>query len=48
VLVRELCTGHVAAQEIPELLRTAYALGTPPVDEVAQCLTRFYEEGIVR
>lgn len=48
VLVLELCTGNVAAQEIPELLRTAYALGTPPVDEVAQCLTRFYEEGIVR
>lgn len=48
VLVLELCTGEVRAQDIPELLRAAYDLSTSPTDEVAQCLTRFYEEGLVR
>ena len=48
VLVLELCTGDVPAGEIPELLRAAYDLSMPPTDEVAQCLTRFYEEGLVR
>jgi len=48
VLVLELCTGAVAAQEMPELLRAAYDMPTPPTAEVAQCLTRFYDEGLVR
>jgi hypothetical protein len=48
VLVLELCTGNVTAHEIPELLRAAYSLSTPPTEEVAQCLIRFYEEGLVR
>ena len=48
VLVLELCTGDVTAREIPELLRATYDLSMPPTEEVAQCLTRFYEEGLVR
>jgi len=48
VLVLEFCTGKVTAREIPELLRSAYDLSTPPTEEVAQCLARFYEEGLVR
>lgn len=48
VLVLEFCTGDVMAEEIPELLRAAYDLSTSPIEEVAQCLTRFYEEGLVR
>jgi hypothetical protein len=48
VLVLELCTGDVPAREIPELLRASFDLPTPPTDEVAQCLTRFYAEGLVR
>jgi hypothetical protein len=48
VLVLELCTGDVTAREIPELLRAAYDLSIPPTEEVGQCLTRFYDEGLVR
>jgi hypothetical protein len=48
VLVLELCTGNVPAREIPELLLASYDLPEPPTDEVAQCLSRFYAEGLVR
>jgi hypothetical protein len=48
VLVLELCNGQVAAGDIPGLVKTAYALPEAPTDEVADCLTKLDEEGLIR
>jgi len=48
VLVLEMCNGRLAAGEIPELLKEAYDLAEPPTEEVATCLTKLLEEGLVR
>jgi hypothetical protein len=47
VLVFELCDGTVPARDIPEMVREAYDLGSPPMSEVEECLTRFVDEGLV-
>jgi hypothetical protein len=48
VLVLEMCTGQVTAGEIPGLLKNAYDLAEPPTAEVAECLTKLLDEGLVR
>jgi hypothetical protein len=48
VLVLELCTGDIRAGELPALLQAAYGLTEPPTDEVAQCLGKLLDEGLVR
>ena len=48
VLVLELCNGQVAARDLPALLQDAYGLPEPPVNEVAECLEKLLEEGLVR
>ncbi len=48
VLVLELCTGTIAAGEIPTLLKRAYDLPDAPTSEVAECLARLLDEGLVR
>jgi hypothetical protein len=47
-IVLELCTGAVHASEMPAFLQQAYQLAAPPTDEVAECLTQLYTEGLVR
>ena len=47
VLVLEMCNGRLPAGQIPGLLKTAYDLAEPPTEEVAACLTKLQEEGLV-
>ena len=46
-LVFEFCTGENDAEAMPDLLKQAYELKAAPVDEVEECLTKLYEEGLV-
>ena len=46
-LVLEFCTGENDADEMPGFLKQAYELEAAPVDEVEECLTKLYEEGLV-
>jgi hypothetical protein len=48
VLVLELCNGDVTADEIPRLLEQAYDLAEPPTAEVAECLDKLRDEGLIR
>ena len=48
VLVLEMCNGNVKAEEIPGLLKTTYDLAEPPIAEVAECLARLSDEGLIR
>jgi hypothetical protein len=47
VLVFEMCDGKVTVGAIPDLLRAAYDLDAPPTAEVEQCLSKFFDEGLV-
>jgi hypothetical protein len=47
VLVLEMCNGQVHAAEIPRLLKAAYDLAEPPTEEVAVCLTKLLDEGLI-
>jgi len=46
-VVLELCNGRNAEGDLPELLRAAWDLPTPPVEEVADCLDVLRREGLV-
>ena len=46
-VVLELCNGQNAEAEIPELLRLAWDLPEPPVEEVADCLEGLRKEGLI-
>jgi len=46
-LVLELCTGENDADEMPSLLKDAYEMKEAPVDEIEECLTKLYDEGLV-
>ena len=48
VLVLEMCNGNVKADEIPRLLKQAYDLAEPPTAEVAECLDKLRDEGLIR
>jgi len=48
VLVLEMCNGSVTAGEIPGLLKEAYDLAEPPTAEVADCLEKLRDEGLIR
>ena len=48
VLVIELCDGATPAGDIPRLLKAAYELPAPPTAEVAECLTKLLDEGLIR
>ena len=48
VLVLEMCNGGVRADAIPRLLKNAYNLAEPPTSEVAECLTKLLDEGLIR
>ena len=42
-----LCTGKNCVSEMPELLRTAFALASPPVTETRDCLERLISENLI-
>ncbi len=46
-LILELCNDRNAEADLSELLRLAYDLPTPPVEEVAECLELLRKEGLV-
>jgi hypothetical protein len=46
-LVLELCNGRNAEADLPELLRLAWDLPVPPVEEVAECLETMRKEGLI-
>jgi Coenzyme PQQ synthesis protein D (PqqD) len=46
-VVLELCNGENAEADIPELVRLAWDLPEPPVDEVADCLEGLRKEGLI-
>jgi Coenzyme PQQ synthesis protein D (PqqD) len=46
-LVLELCNGRNADSDLPELLRLAWDLSEPPVEEVADCLEVLSKEGLI-
>ena len=43
----ELCTGTVKAADLPAMLQTAYALPERPEAEVAACLEKLFDEGLL-
>src|SRR5262245_36873643 len=47
VVLLELCTGTVKAGDLPAMLQAAYELPEPPVTEVATCLQKLFDEGLV-
>jgi hypothetical protein len=47
VLVLEMCNGRTSANQIPVLLKDAYDLAEVPTEEVATCLTKLLDEGLV-
>jgi len=46
-VVLELCNGKNAEADIPELLRLAWDLLEPPLEEVADCLEGLRKEGLI-
>jgi len=46
-LILELCNGSNAEANLPELLRLAWDLSEPPVEEVAECLETLRKEGLI-
>ena len=46
-VVLELCNGQVTAGELVALIQDAYGLPEPPVEEVADCVQRLIEEGLI-
>jgi hypothetical protein len=47
VVILELCNGQVSAGELVTLVQEAYSLPEPPTQEVAQCVQRLIEEGLI-
>jgi len=47
-LLLELCNGRNAEPELPELVRLAYDLSAPPIEEVVWCLETLRREGLIR
>ena len=46
-LLLELCNGRNAEAQLPELVRLAYDLSNPPIEEVTQCLDTLRSEGLI-
>jgi len=46
-ILLELCNSHNAESDLAELLRIAYDLPTPPVEEVMDCLEMLRKEGLI-
>jgi hypothetical protein len=46
-VVLELCNGRDTENDLPELLRLAWDLAVPPVEEVTECLESLRKEGLI-
>jgi hypothetical protein len=46
-MLLEICDGNLRADELPQLLASAFGLRELPRVEVAQCLERLLEEGLI-
>ena len=46
-VVLELCNGRNAEADLAELLRLAWDLPAPPVEDVAECLALLRKEGLI-
>jgi hypothetical protein len=46
-IVLELCNGRNSTMDIPELIRDAFDLSSPPVLEVKGCLEGLQREGLI-
>ncbi len=46
ILILELCDGENSVADIAGFLRDSYALPTPPLDEVRECVDNFVREGL--
>jgi hypothetical protein len=46
-LLLELCNGRNAEAQLPELVRLAYDLSNPPIEDVTQCLDTLRNEGLI-
>lgn len=47
VLVLELCNGEVAPDDMAELIKRAYQLPEPPLNDVREVLTQLKAEGLL-
>jgi hypothetical protein len=47
-ILLELCNGKSALSELPQLLREAFDLSSPPAAEVRECLDQLLREGLIR
>jgi hypothetical protein len=46
--VLELCDGQIPPDTIAQLLQEAFELPQPPEAEVAECLKKLFQEGLVQ
>jgi hypothetical protein len=46
-ILLELCNGKNQVADMPELLRLAFDLSSPPVEEVRDCLDQLIKEGLI-
>jgi hypothetical protein len=46
-MLLEVCDGNLRAEELPQLLASAFGLEQSPREEVEQCLERLFAEGLV-
>ena len=47
VVLLALCTGQNSVGEMPELLRLAFGLASPPTAETRACLEQFVAENLI-
>ena len=47
-VVFSLCDGKRTTDEIAELVRSAWELESPPVDDVVACVAQLRDEGVLR
>jgi hypothetical protein len=46
-IILELCNGKITARELVSLVQDAYSLPEPPEAEVADCVQKLMEEGLI-
>jgi Coenzyme PQQ synthesis protein D (PqqD) len=46
-IILELCNGKLTARELVALVQEAYNLTEPPEAEVAECVQKLIEEGLI-
>jgi hypothetical protein len=46
-ILLELCNGRNRVSEMPELIRLAFDLSSPPIEEVHECLDQLSREGLI-